>query len=273
MLLASYLNNGNPVSINALPRVLTSQDTKDAVYLRLSPLPLNELTFTDTLFLRDAALFHMVAETNSSLVFMKTHSANVEIDGFHLIRPQITRNAVYMIRDPRDVAVSFALHAGLPIDEVIDMMGTDKAIGHNTFGFAQTTFDYLSSWSKHVKSWLNGSHEVAVVRYESLMSDPVRIFSGLVEFLGSDGKPDQDKIRRCVENCSFGRLRAEEDAKGFIEKSPKADKFFRRGKVGGWIDVLTPAQSRRIEDDHGEVMEKFGYIGGQAAEPVLKKAG
>jgi hypothetical protein len=273
MLLASYLNNGNPVSINSLPRLLTYQDTKDVYYLRLAPVPLNELTFTDTLFLRDAALFHMVTEANSSLVFIKTHSANMEVDGFKLIRPQVTRSAVYMIRDPRDVAVSFANHAGLPIDDVIDMMGADKAIGHNTFGLAQSTFDYLSSWSKHVSTWLSGEHKVAVVRYESLMSDPVRIFKGLVEFLGSEGELDQDKIRRCVENCSFDRLSEEEDERGFVEKSPKAEKFFRRGKVGGWVDVLTPEQSRRIEDDHGEVMERFGYIGGHVAEPILRRVG
>ena len=52
-----------------------------------------------------------------------------------------------------------------------------------------------------------------------------------------------------------------------IEKNPKADSFFRKGRTGTWGDSLTGEQASRVIDDHREVMERFGYL--QGGEPVF----
>ena len=36
--------------------------------------------------------------------------------------------------------------------------------------------------------------------------------------------------------------------------------FFRKGRVGGWRDKLTPEQVQRLIDDHRDVMKEHGYL-------------
>lgn len=51
-----------------------------------------------------------------------------------------------------------------------------------------------------------------------------------------------------------------EEKAGFLERSEKAERFFRDGRAGQWKEVLTPAQIARIVDAHKEQMERFGYL-------------
>lgn len=55
-------------------------------------------------------------------------------------------------------------------------------------------------------------------------------------------------------------LARQEARNGFEERSQKAERFFRKGKAGGWRDVLSDAQVQQIIADHGEALEHFGYL-------------
>jgi len=56
-------------------------------------------------------------------------------------------------------------------------------------------------------------------------------------------------------------VQARERETGFAERSNKASGgFFRKGRVGGWREELSPAQVRRLVDAHGDVMTRFGYL-------------
>jgi hypothetical protein len=39
-----------------------------------------------------------------------------------LVTPAVTAGAIYIVRDPRDVAVSYSRHLGRPLDETIELM-------------------------------------------------------------------------------------------------------------------------------------------------------
>ena len=67
------------------------------------------------------------------------------------------------------------------------------------------------------------------------------------------------RIERAIERASFKALRAQEDEKGFREKSPHAQKFFREGRAGQWRDLLSQSQIDRVVDRHKEQMQRFGY--------------
>jgi hypothetical protein len=95
------------------------------------------------------------------------------------------------------------------------------------------------------------------VRYEDLLAKPEARFGEIVRFLGL--KPDPVVFRRALDNTSFRKLSRQEKASGFIERSRKQDRFFRRGRKGGWRQVLTAEQAARIVGDHGEQMARFGY--------------
>ena len=73
-------------------------------------------------------------------------------------------------------------------------------------------------------------------------------------------QPSSEEMEQAIKRTSWDRLRRQEEAAGFKER-PRADRmFFRRGMAHGWIDELPSELARRIEHDHGEVMQRFGYL-------------
>jgi hypothetical protein len=188
-------------------------------------------------------------------VFVKTHNAHVEYDGLPMINMDLTAGAIYVIRNPLDVCISFADHYGSTIDDAIRVMN-DMASGTATG--EQLVFEIHKNWSTHVFSWTNQPGPwLHVVRYEDMLKKPVVAFSRVARFLGLN--PDRDRLERAVERSSFKSLRAQEDEKGFRERSYKAEKFFRVGKAGQWRTALSKAQIDRVVEVNKTQMERFGY--------------
>jgi hypothetical protein len=90
-----------------------------------------------------------------------------------------------------------------------------------------------------------------------MLKKPVVAFSRAARFLGLN--PPRDRLERAIERASFKSLRAQEDAKGFRERSFKAEKFFRVGKAGQWRTALSKPQIDQVVEAHKEQMERFGY--------------
>ncbi|MEA2437071.1 MAG: hypothetical protein QOF65_1627 [Thermoleophilaceae bacterium] len=181
--------------------------------------------------------------------------------GEAILSAAATHGAVYLIRDPRDVAVSYAHHHGRP---------PEWARGHMNDPHATVDVDRepvprhlrqrLGTWSDHVRSWVDEApFPVEVFRYEDLLEAPVREFARALAFAGF-APADAAVVAAAVEHASFDRLRRAEDEHGFRERDPKsAGEFFRRGSAGAWHDELPPELAAAIADDHAEVMERFGY--------------
>ena len=162
--------------------------------------------------------------------------------------------AICIIRDPRDVAVSYAHHCQDNVDNTIDfMLKTAATINHDT------RYHALGTWQEHVKSWLDP--EVGfpryVVKYEDMKNKPQKTFKGIVKFLGWD--VDDDLLEASIDATRFSNLKKQEDESGFKEQSYSGANFFRKGSVGSWKEELTDAQSQRLVNEFGELMEKLGY--------------
>ena len=82
-------------------------------------------------------------------------------------------------------------------------------------------------------------------------------FAAAFEFAGIE--VDRERLAGSIELTAFEKLKAREQQSGFRERSRKAQRFFREGKMGGWKDVLTSGQVQRLCADHAAVMERFGY--------------
>jgi hypothetical protein len=185
-----------------------------------------------------------------------------------LCPPELTKGAVYLVRDPRSVAVSFAKHLGKSIDDTITLMSKEQGalVREDRQGH------FLQSWSQHVRSWLeeDGMIRAGCVRYEDLRADPETMFVKVFECLGmKDHKQVMDRIPWAIEQSTLSRMREQEKAHGFKEASQHAPKdFFGDGSIDGWRDVLTQEQIERIETDHGDVMEELNYELVFSREPV-----
>ena len=189
---------------------------------------------------------------------LKTHDAYRTARGAARFPP--TGAAVYLVRNPLDVAVSYAHHGNLPIDRIVARMNTDRsAESHMPGGAFQRLPEPLTTWSGHVSSWTEQADlPVHVARYEDLLARPRAGFAAIVRFIGLG--EDSARLRQAVERSSFARLQAQEAEFGFVEKQPTAQSFFRAGVAGSWRAALTRRQARALVDAHGEAMAKFGYL-------------
>lgn len=191
------------------------------------------------------------------MVFVKTHNAIVADCGVPMINPRVTAGAVYIIRNPLDVAISYSHHLALSLDETIEYMARSSVA---TLAGEAMAFELLGSWSEHVSSWTRKPNKsLFVMRYEDMLDRPQDTFSQLVKFLRIP--VDAQQIQCAIEASSFERLRAMEEKEGFMEK-PKNNpgNFFRSGKKDEWKSVLSKAQVELITKNHQEQMARFGYL-------------
>jgi len=193
--------------------------------------------------------------------YCKVHDAFASLpEGRPLFPPQASLRAVYLIRNPLDVCVSFAHHlATTDLDAMIESMADPAyAFGGCTYHPDQQLRQRLLTWSEHVLSWVDGAQmPVHLMRYEDMKLNPVETFTACAEFLGLPHDPE--RIVRALDKSSFEELQQQEEAEGFKE-ARSAQSFFREGRVGSWRDGLTPQQAARIVRDHRDVMRRFGYL-------------
>jgi len=193
--------------------------------------------------------------------YSKVHDAFAILpDGRPLFPPQVSLRAVYLVRNPLDVCVSFAHHlGGTAIDAMIASMADPTyAFGGCAYHWDRQLRQRLLTWSGHVLSWVDGFPKpVHVMRYEDMKRRPVETFTACAEFLSLPHDPE--RIGRALEGRAFEDLRRQERAGGFRE-ARAGQSFFREGRVGSWRDALTPEQAARIVRDHREVMRRLGYL-------------
>jgi hypothetical protein len=220
-----------------------------------NPRPASQYTIADVQRMRPLVHRDLMA-LDRTLVFVKTHNARLPVAGVPLITPQVTAGAVYIVRDPHDIAFSYSRHLGRSIDATIDRMADPEA----ATGVSDTlVYECHGSWSLHVQSWTQPPDRlVRVLQYEALLAAPEAGFAALIAWLGQP--PPVHRLQRAIRFSAIQELRAQEQAKGFVERvAASTGAFFGPGQPGRWRTVLSPAQRARIERDHGAAMARFGY--------------
>jgi len=188
--------------------------------------------------------------------FIKTHNCMIEYGGKPMLYPEFTAGAIYVVRNPLDVAISLAHHYVVDQDEAIRILNNPA---NGTLGDEHLVFEIHRSWNLHVASWTEQIvPSKLIIRYEDMLEQPRQTFGKVARFLGL--KPTADRLIRAIENSSFDKLRKQEDKQGFIERPPKASKFFRSGKANQWRNVLTPEQIDRVIEVNREQMKRWGYL-------------
>lgn len=247
------LNAKEPVDINSL-HFFTLGEGNARFYKPFDPRPLSELSETEVMALRPR-VHELLTRASPDSVFVKTHHFLGEIEGVPLITMSHTAGAIYMVRNPLDVALSYANHFGMPIDQAIEEMAND---GTGSKPSDRNARQYYGSWSLNVSSWTqNAVPTLHVVRYEDMQERPVETFGGVARFLGLD--PPRERLDRAISHSSFGALKAQEEEHGFVERTEHT-RFFREGRTGTWRTVLSEEQVARLVADHREQMERFGYV-------------
>lgn len=227
-----------------------------------------ELTPDEVDALRPEVYLHLAHKAKDTL-YCKCHDAYTFLpDGRPLLPPAATQAALYFIRNPLDVAVSYAAHGGsTDYERAVKLLGKpDACVAVSDATEPNQLRQRLLSWSRHVTSWATAPGiPVQVIRFEDMKLTPKATFTAAVRFLGLPADPA--RISKAIQFSRFEELQQQERASGFQERLPKATAFFRKGTTGSWREALTPEQAARVIADHADVMRQYGYLDA-AGQPV-----
>ena len=203
-------------------------------------------------------------------LYIKVHDACTHnSEGAQLFPADVTGAVLYMIRNPLDVAVSYAHHGGRTLQQTVDVLCNPQGV---VFELSDRLVSQLPqallSWSDHVRSWVDQSGmRVTVVRFEDMLANPESAFGAVVRAL--DLKFDALRLKRALAFSRFEALQEQELRAGFRERHMRADAlFFREGRAGAWRLELGSEMAARILSTQGEVMRRFGYVD-ERGEPAF----
>lgn len=254
--LENYLRNGSaPVDINSLHEASQAEASAFRYVPYAQGRNTTELSLEEVCAIRPLVHSDMAREAPGTR-FVKTHNFLGSYRGYPLHTPAVTSGAIYVVRNPLDVAVSVARYFALSADEAIDFMAqqmTGTPMEHDHVP------QLITSWSNHVESWTGVPDEkTLVLRYEDLVAKPVKAFQKVVAFIGMPR--DRARLDKAVRFSSFRELRAQERRRGFVERHEAASSFFRAGRAHQWRDRLSDEQVARVVEDHREQMARYGYV-------------
>ena len=202
--------------------------------------------------------------------FFKTHSGNFKINDNAFTMEENIRGAIYVIRDPRDICVSWTNHTGGSYDQSVDFMTNQLQSllwvkgKNNLFEEHNMPISFLSSWDKHVISWTsnNWKFPLLIIKFEDLVYRKKETVKVIVNFFidkfGFRFHDLDQKITNILKTTGFNYLKEEEIKDGFAE-AQEGRRFFKEGTKNQWKNKLNKDQILKIEEKFKMVMNKFGY--------------
>jgi hypothetical protein len=172
-----------------------------------------------------------------------------------LVRRERLR-VVYLVRDGRDVAVSYYHHA--------------RRVGHYDGDldgflprFLSGSVDSYGPWHEHALGAAadrdRAGRSMLTVRYEDLRRDTVRELARVAEFLGRDA--ERPELERVVEANTKERMRAKELASRVLQRqNTDGSSFVRPDRKRTWRDLVSPADAEAFEQVTGAALRAFGYL-------------
>ena len=111
-----------------------------------------------------------------------------------------------------------------------------------------SNFTYLSSWSKHYRSWIeNKDFKILFIKYEDLEKNKIDVFTKIINFINelmNDDSPiNEKKLLNCIKSTNFNNLKNKELNEGFAESvysktTGKRINFFNLGFNNRWQKIL-----------------------------------
>jgi hypothetical protein len=250
--LTSLITGGLQGDLSKLGEIIPDENS-GTYYKRFLRKPIAEASNFELAMIRPQA-HHAMAQKAQNFLLLKTHSMVAIHNGTHTVTPSVTAGAIYLLRNPLDVAVSYSDFRSRDVDRTIALMHeSGRELARPPAG----AYEVVGSWRENVESWTKPHRGVVVVRYEDLLDNPKEQFGRIVKFLKMDAS--EQRIDRAIQDASFENLKATEQRAGFQEYVVEGKSFFRSGRTGEWRERLSEEQVASIVRRNQEPMKRFGY--------------
>jgi Sulfotransferase domain len=168
------------------------------------------------------------------------------------------RRVVYVLRDGRDVLVSYRHYR-----EALD------GVEYDFLKFVSEIYLYPCPWGQHVDAWMENPFgaQLLVIKFEDLLHEPVRELKRFCEFAGISR--DTQHLMASAEAASFHNLRDREARMGHAwpgHSFPRDKFFFRRGEIGSYMDEMPAKVQEKFLENASESMRRCGYLTDSAAK-------
>ena len=204
----------------------------------------------------------------NSVRFLKTHSALNDINGYRFTDLKNTLGAVYIVRDPRKVVVSYANHSQISLNESLDRLIELRTLGGQNDN-QNKSVTHVGSWSSNYLSWkeFEKVKKYLLIKYEDLISDPEKYFLLILEFIhklsNTKFEVDKVKLKNVIETTTFKYLQNLEKKNSFPEAIKDINgnfvTFFKYGKKNTGKD-LPKEINQKIEKVLNLEMKELGYL-------------
>ena len=201
--------------------------------------------------------------SNKKINFLKTHNASGGLENSPFTNKKNTLGAIYLVRDPRDVLVSYSRHLELSIDKTLELVLEDDHKGWLNENKKDVLGEIRGSWAQNYNSWKNYYlTEKIIIRYEDLIKDPFNSFSNIIRYLNKlfGLEINDEKIKKCIEITDFNKLKNLEMKTGFVENYNKKEPFFNKGKPSQWQNILDENVAYKLEKKFKKEMQELKYI-------------
>ncbi|KAM8809575.1 amine sulfotransferase-like [Eudromia elegans] len=177
----------------------------------------------------------------------------------YYLTPRDLRNkrarVIYVTRNPKDVLVSYFHFSKIvnTLEEVSDFnLFIERFLAGKVLG---------SSWLDHVTGWYSHAQDfnILFLTYEEMKKDLRSAVLKICNFLGR--KLSEKEVESVVRQATFENMRKDpranyEKIQGHLKKDREGH-FLRKGTIGDWKNVMTVAQSERVDEVLKEKMENL----------------
>ena len=208
---------------------------------------------------------------DNKLKFFKTHNILGSINKNHFTNKKNTIGAIHIVRDPRNVLTSIQNHFELSKDDALKFMLSEKKYIHdyhvkNDF----SDFQFISSWEKNYKSWINQKiFPIKLIKYEDLTLKTLDILIEIIDFIQKTIQEkkviDNLKVQNCVKSSNFENLKNMEKNDGFLESvlsknDTKKIPFFHLGPKNDWKKIFDKEYKERLNSIFEKSLKELNYF-------------
>jgi hypothetical protein len=206
--------------------------------------------------------------------FIKTHSAFRSINGYQFTDLNNSLGVIYIVRDPRNVAKSYANHNQMSLERASDrMLEYNATLGglKNPINEADKVLTHMGSWSSNYESWkeFKKSSRYLLIKYEDMIRDKEKTLITILKFIhklvDSKFSIDDDKLKNILKTTSFEYMQKLEKNFGFeesvkLKKDSEKNTFFKYGPKINTPESLPAEIKKKLEVSLKKEMEELGYL-------------